>query len=600
MPSRLTLRRAALARARQNPAAPDTAAAVRRIDELSRTARGSWLGLLGYLAFVGVTLLGVKDADFFIPSRQTQLPLINVAIPTTSFFAFAPVLGAALYVYLHLHLCKLWNAVGAARHTYGGAAVQAGSFPWLISDLALTYPGPNAAPREPLTWVSSLVTLLLVWAAGPAALLGFWWRSHPAHEELTTLLIALCVLLALYVGFTSWLLFCAAARGPGPRPRLWRRILRNTAFAVFAVWLLFVGWVRTEGSFDRYVHRYTNPLYGWESLDRVLAPIDLRGVRFTNPPASWTDPDTAQDMFRTTWCGREGLSPQICGQVYSDEHPAPEHVKANRLAWCADRYAATACDTYFTGLDRRFLAAAAAERDRAVDAIPGIDLSARDLRFADLRGAFLDNANLVGARLEWANLEGAQLEGARLCGVSTEGTMFIRANMVGADLGCSTEIDADVSGTSILARPIFRDTNLARAVFRGRDLIGANFKNTKLDGADFSSTYMTVVDFIGADLRGASFRGARADGVRFLDSLIDGSTDLRLYEAKHLAVRGTDLSQVQLNKEDWTYLLANTFGDASVTLPGGVPRPAHWLPEAVTYFGNEWSSWREKSPVVPR
>ena len=37
--------------------------------------------MLGYFAFVFVTLLGVEDADFFVPSRQTQLPLVNVKIP---------------------------------------------------------------------------------------------------------------------------------------------------------------------------------------------------------------------------------------------------------------------------------------------------------------------------------------------------------------------------------------------------------------------------------------------------------------------------------------------------------------------------------------
>ena len=35
------------------------------IAEVSKNARATWFGLLGLLAFVGVTLLGQKDADFF-------------------------------------------------------------------------------------------------------------------------------------------------------------------------------------------------------------------------------------------------------------------------------------------------------------------------------------------------------------------------------------------------------------------------------------------------------------------------------------------------------------------------------------------------------
>ena len=58
-------------------------------------ARTSWIALLGYLAFIGVTLLAVEDADFFVPSRQTQLSLVNVSIPTASFFIFAPIVASS-------------------------------------------------------------------------------------------------------------------------------------------------------------------------------------------------------------------------------------------------------------------------------------------------------------------------------------------------------------------------------------------------------------------------------------------------------------------------------------------------------------------------
>jgi hypothetical protein len=78
---------------------------------LTGTARAAWLVLITYLAFVGVTLIGVEDEDFFIPERQTDLPLIGVSIPTVLFFAIAPTLGAALYAYFHLHLLKLWDAL---------------------------------------------------------------------------------------------------------------------------------------------------------------------------------------------------------------------------------------------------------------------------------------------------------------------------------------------------------------------------------------------------------------------------------------------------------------------------------------------------------
>ena len=91
-------------------------AQIERINQVSAMARTSWIALLGYLAFIGVTLLGVEDADFFVPSRQTQLPLVDVSIPTASFFIFAPILAAALYIYLHIILLKHVTADRRERH----------------------------------------------------------------------------------------------------------------------------------------------------------------------------------------------------------------------------------------------------------------------------------------------------------------------------------------------------------------------------------------------------------------------------------------------------------------------------------------------------
>ena len=73
-------------------------AQVERVNQISAMARTSWLALLGHLAFIGVTLLAVEDADFFVEARQTKLPLVGVAIPTFSFFVFAPLPAAALYI----------------------------------------------------------------------------------------------------------------------------------------------------------------------------------------------------------------------------------------------------------------------------------------------------------------------------------------------------------------------------------------------------------------------------------------------------------------------------------------------------------------------
>ena len=155
---------------------------VERINHISDMARTSWLALLGYLAFIVITLLGVADADFFLHTRQTRLPLVGVEIPTVSFFAIAPVLCVALYIYLHKHLEELWDAIGDARNAIGIQRLGERIHPWHVNDLALTLAGAKGTPPRPSLGFNNLATRVLVWVAAPGVLLAFWWQSMPAHS----------------------------------------------------------------------------------------------------------------------------------------------------------------------------------------------------------------------------------------------------------------------------------------------------------------------------------------------------------------------------------------------------------------------------------
>ncbi len=187
------------------PGPPDAKTQIARINEISQMARATWFGLLAYFTFVGITLLGVEDADFFIPSRQTRLPLVNVDIPTADFFLFAPILGAALFIYLHLQLLKLWDALAAPPPEIAGRPLAEHVMPWLINDLALAIRGKGAAAPRPMSWLSYLVTFALVFAAGPILLGWIWVRYWPSHDERTTLIIGFALALTAVVCLTSLL-----------------------------------------------------------------------------------------------------------------------------------------------------------------------------------------------------------------------------------------------------------------------------------------------------------------------------------------------------------------------------------------------------------
>ena len=58
-------------------------------------ARTSWITLLGYLAFIGVASCSPSRTPISSsPHARPSLTLVDVSIPTASFFIFAPILAA--------------------------------------------------------------------------------------------------------------------------------------------------------------------------------------------------------------------------------------------------------------------------------------------------------------------------------------------------------------------------------------------------------------------------------------------------------------------------------------------------------------------------
>ena len=225
-----------------SPAGPDP---LERIETLTRTAKANWLGLLAYLAFVGVTLMGVRDADFFMTERQTDLPLIGVKVPTNLFFYIAPGLGAMLYIHLHLYLMKLWRALGEL--SLSEAPVGERIAPWIVSDMALGRRAGAMAPY-PLRRLAGGVAFVSIFLAGPAVLAGFWWRSMPKYDELLTVVFCGLPLFAVLITMSESLR--ALRRAGAPTPEMTRTLGRG--WYVFAASLSGLGWMTTEGTLEAY------------------------------------------------------------------------------------------------------------------------------------------------------------------------------------------------------------------------------------------------------------------------------------------------------------------------------------------------------------
>jgi hypothetical protein len=261
----------------------DQDAAIGHIGELSKNARSTWFGLLGLLTFVGVTLMGHQDADFFAVGAGTQLPLVGIKVPVTYFFAAAPTLVAALYIYFHMYLIALWDALGELEQNKGASPITDRVFPWLLSHAALWYRNhvrnDNCAVARPLGWAVVIVSLIFGWLFGVAVLAGFWLRSMPTHEEWLTLWIGLCFWAATMTGLVG--IMAARARMENqPREEVAKGYRsRRKLGGVLAVLLAVLSWETTVGSGVITLTKTGQPA--------ILYRADLVGSELTRRPAGW-------------------------------------------------------------------------------------------------------------------------------------------------------------------------------------------------------------------------------------------------------------------------------------------------------------------------
>lgn len=580
-----------------------------RIATLTSAARATWFTYLGIVAFSGVTLLGVSDADFFQADRNIDLPIVGVSVPVTLFLLFGALLVTVIYGYLHVFLEQLWQALARAPARVGGVALAAAISPWLVSEFALHVrrrlrpdEDPPAVEPSALGWTGVLGSVALLYFAGPIVLAGLWIRSQPAHIAWLTVAIGLMLAAAMTVGWMS----LVALRGklaPGGRSTGTSGLVAALVFAGVAAAVSGVSVARTEWDFRA----------PGVSRGAGIAPRTARLIELLRPvPASLGD-------VRLTV-----LSP--------DWLPHAEAFAVFRRAWCADRGGDPAClSSHFENSELR--SAWQAHRSRWLDVQEKPDLSGRNIDHADLTSAFLPGVALRGASLAGADLAWAQLEGALLINADLRSAELYQAHLEGTNFGNAVLNGASAVGANALAAVFlstelrhvtFRETDLSFTVMRGADLEGSWLSEARLDhailddavardavfsGATLSHASLFRTDLSGTDLTGAWLENVRLYSTNFAGAnivwtYVQGRSDVPPLQTDFgravlfgAALRTMDLSQAVLDGPDG---LAHVFADGSVILPDGWLRPCHWADEVLddtTFFGR-WRGMIEALGIV--
>src|SRR5262245_52649761 len=131
-----------------------------------------------------------------------------------------------------------------------------------------------------------------------------------------------------------------------------------------------------------------------------------------------------------------------------------------------------------------------------VDAVPGADLSNRNLTMA-----YLSGANLTKANANQTDLSNADLSHANLKNVNFGFTWFSDADLSGSEIqgasffGCCYLVQPGIRLDQLYSTASYQAHDLSGIRLLAHGLVGANFVGQNLNGANFQASYLDDADF---------------------------------------------------------------------------------------------------------
>jgi uncharacterized protein YjbI with pentapeptide repeats len=492
------------------------------VNNSSDTANTGWLIFLGIMTYFMIAVAGVTHRDLLLET-PVSLPILQVQIPITQFFQFAPP------VLVLFHIGVISQLVLLARKT-------------LEFDHAIRLLEPGERRTHPLRL--ELHNFFFVQAiAGPhrsRVMSGF------LHGMAWLTLVVLPVVLLLYIQIV-FLPYHDLAITWSHRAAL---IVDVAMLALIGVFLM-----RAETSFFQAFWRTTrsNPL-SFVFTGLVLA------VALVFSFVAATVPGEALDRFGQALLG--------------SDQPLLSSRDRRRAGGFALPFVSMRADGSLFGIFRRNLVVTDTDLVSDKDVTPGeptLNLRGRDLRYAVLDRSDLHQADITGANLAHASLVGSDLRGAWLqCAdlnellltddrdrancTSAERADLSRAvltggHMTGIDLDGARLEEASIEGAE-LAYSSLAGTNFASAKLDKADLTGgvqaqgANFLIASLQGADLTGAHLQFADFSSAAMQGAVLNHAH------LEAAVMRDADMEAVSMQNAKLQGADLTGARIAGAD--------------------------------------------------
>ncbi|WP_089727024.1 pentapeptide repeat-containing protein [Candidatus Thiosymbion oneisti] len=532
-------------------------------DEAARHVRVLYFSFLLFAFYVAVIALSTTDEQL-LKGTGTKLPLLDIDLPLVEFYVISPL----LVLIFHAHLLNQFFLLSRKLFILDRALSSLPSklertqrelpFPLVFSHLIVGRHHPR-----PIQWAFRAAVIVTILLTPIVLLLVIQWKFLPYHSEPITIEHQLVFALDLGLLWFFW----PRLSSPSGRWRDWWSQSRSrwgtwvstilgisaSTILVLGAWILLVPHV---GDTEKWL------------AEKWLVRDEGKGLTGNQQGLPWIHRNL---VLRERTLMRKAPSVELlfAEHVKTDEERARIWLEAGealdlsgRDLRYADFYQSDLWDADLRGaklqhanLDGTKLQGAdlrGAQLEGAV--LIGAQLEGADLRGAQLQGAVLREARLEGADLSWAQLQGADLTGAQL-----EGAVLVEAQLEGADLtGAQLEgavlVEAQLEGADLLWVQLqgadLRGAQLQGAVLFWAQLQGADLTGAQLEGADLRGAQLEGADLREAQLEGADLRGAQLEGADLTGAQLEGA-DLREAVVYGTRFQDAELSLADLRELRW-------------------------------------------------
>ncbi len=494
------------------------------IDSASKHARLLYYIYIGFLLYLVVTALSVKDKQLALGASYINLPFINLSVPLEAFFIVSVILAIALYINLMLYQNKLRRLVADLLKYYNERHIAYDKnklFPWAINTYGVAERGIYGAVQTVFSGIS-------LWFTLPAALFILSFIYVKKHDELLSYMLVGLVFASLLLVFLFWNKF----NKPKKSNVVWDLMV---LFVVCSI--IVAGWYAT----CIMVPAINAGKYAWANLNLRNEILAIA-------------PEGSEGNDQYFWVDLEGAN--LNGADLRNAVLKQSNLSGVKL----DNAMLANADLSYSTLANASLVNA----DMKQSNLKGADLSYTDLSEADLKNARLEEANLynailVNAKLEQVNLRDTDLEGANLDGADMKNANLTRVDLHNASLRNANMESANLEDSN-LSLANLEGAELSRAQLRGAEFKNSNLNSARLveadlNGASFDSAQLRFTDLSGADLTDAKLNSANLEGASLTNAKLNGALLLGV-GFRGASFANTELDQTFLYQAD----LRNTDG----------------------------------------